>query len=183
MTIVARKNQPLAPTLRLNPTPGINRPPSAYYQTNRYDRGPVKGCFSDNGFSVHAKGAQMREFDLQFQATCVWRCALGSVGRSRLNAASVEAGEIRSHRYPGCLFMKRRRTVPFNFMRRRPLIPNVALFAQFVCRALDIAHWIIVDRQSYTFTTGPGRLDVSTLRHDRRRGSGAGVTPVGLIPH
>src|SRR5258706_12946759 len=72
-------------------------------------------------------------------------------------------------------------------MIRRPprstLFPYTTLFrSQFVCRALDIAHWIIVDRQSYTFTTGRGRLDVSTLRHDRRRGSGAGVTPVGLIP-
>jgi hypothetical protein len=37
-------------------------------------------------------------------------------------------------------------------MRRRPLIPNVALFAQFVSRALDIAHRI-VDRQSLTFIT------------------------------
>src|SRR5258706_8337046 len=61
-------------------------------------------------------------------------------------------------------------------MIRRPprstLFPYTTLFrSQFVCRALDIAHWIIVDRQSYTFTTGPGRLDVSTLRHDRRRRS------------
>ena len=81
----------------------------------------------------------------------------------------VEAGEIRSHRYSGCLLMNLE-AVPFNFMRRRRLIPTGALEdAQFVLRAcwrraLDHRRRC----QPATFDPSPGqrRAFLGRYRHD-----------------
>ena len=80
-------------------------------KTNRYDRGLVKGVFfyvSDNGLLAARRQADVwslpraRDRDLYLRATDLSvRCRIGRSPGA--NAAGVEADEIRSHRYPGCL--------------------------------------------------------------------------------
>jgi len=99
----------------------------------------------------------------------------GSPGRLSPTQQALKRARSFQTAIRSCLLMNHR-TVPFNCMRRRPLIPNFALIvqfalivksallAQFVCRALDIAHWI-VNLHTVTFLPSLFRQYVHSLLH------------------
>ena len=109
-------------------------------------------------------------------------CFVQSVSRLSNAQAGVEAAEILSYRYPGCPLMHFQ-AAPFNWMRRRRLIPNDTLdfagaspgesedkpsTAQFDFRVSVVAHWINRLKTPSTKTKGQALIAPFQLRHHRR---------------